>query len=463
VGRGGLDGSRCWATDRGPDDLALRRSATAPPGCPRRWWSSDAFDWGGDRRLDHPWRKTVIYELHVKGFTKRHPEIPEELRGTYAGLATPPHRTISRRWVTAVELLPVHESADDAFLEERYLRNYWGYSTLGYFAPEQRYASRAARAAGRRVQGDGQGPARRRHRGDPRRGLQPHLRGQPPGPHAVLEGIDNASYYWLMPEPRYYLDFTGTRQQPERLQPETGAADRRFAALLGRRDARRRLPLRPGRTLGRGRAGEFDRDAPLSRSSTRTGAVAVQADRRALGLGLGGYQWGNFPAPWREWNGKYRDAIRRYWKGDDNLAGEIGYRLSGSADCTRASAAAPGQHQLRHRPRRLHPARPGHLRHKHNEANGEWNKDGADDNQSLEPRRRGETDDPRVIDLRERQQAQPAGHLCSAQGVPMLLAGDEMGRTQGGNNNAYCQDNEISWVDWNLDRPAPQLLEFTRG
>ena len=247
-------------------DLAIDQRDSAA-GVPKSVVVDDGFDWGDDRPPETPWRQTIIYEAHVRGFTKLHPDVPEELRGTYAGLAHPAAiEHLHKLGVTAVELLPVHEFADDGFLEDRALRNYWGYSTLGFFAPEQRYASDAhAGRAGGRVQGDGQGAARRRHRGHPRRRLQPHLRGQPPGPDAEpARASTTPTYYWLMPEPRYYLDFTGTGNSLNASNPRGGAPDRRFAALLGARDARRRLPLRPGHHAGPGgRRASSARSAPI--------------------------------------------------------------------------------------------------------------------------------------------------------------------------------------------------------
>ncbi len=449
----------------GGDDLQFDDRDSAA-GMPKGVVLSDAFDWGGDRRLDTPWRKTVIYELHVKGFTKRHPEIPEDLRGTYAGLAHPAAIAhLKALGVTAVELLPVHESADDAFLEDRFLRNYWGYSTLGYFAPEQRYGSR-------RTPGSQAAEFKSMVKALHAAGIEVILdvvynhtcEGNHLGPTLSLKGIDNATYYWLMPERRYYLDFTGTGNSLNASNPETARLivdSLRYWVEQMHVDGFR---FDLAATLGRVHGGEFDRDAPIFQIINQDPVLStVKLIAEPWDIGMGGYQVGSFPAPWREWNGKYRDAIRRYWKGDDHLAGEIGHRLAGSADLYQGERRRP-QASIN-----FITAHDGFTLHdlvsyssKHNEANGEWNKDGADDNQAWNHGVEGETDDPAILDLRERQKRNLLASLMFSQGVPMLVAGDEMGRTQGGNNNAYCQDNEISWLDWNLDERRRRLFEFTR-
>jgi isoamylase len=449
----------------GGDDLQFDDRDSAA-GMPKAVVVSDAFDWEGDRRLDTPWRKTVIYELHVKGFTKRHPEIPEELRGTYAGLAHPAAIAhLKALGVTAVELLPVHESADEAFLEERYLRNYWGYNTLAFFAPEQRYASR--KQPGAQV-AEWKSMVKALHAA----GIEVILdvvynhtcEGNHLGPTLAWKGIDNATYYWLMPESRYYLDFTGTGNSLNASNPETArliADSLRYWVNEMHVDGFR---FDLAATLGRTRSGEFDRDAAIFQIINQDPVLStVKLIAEPWDIGMGGYQVGSFPAPWREWNGKYRDAIRRYWKGDDHVAGEIGHRLAGSADLYQGERRRP-QASIN-----FVTAHDGFTLHdlvtygsKHNEANGEWNKDGADDNEAWNHGVEGETDDPHIIELRERQKRNLLATLLMSQGVPMLVAGDEMGRTQGGNNNAYCQDNEISWIDWNLDPRRRRLLEFTR-
>ena len=460
--RGGLARARLRLHARRTQDAGPRRStsATAPRACPRAWWCSDDFDWGGDRRPDVPWRKTVIYELHVKGFTKRHPGVPEQLRGTYAGLAHPAaieHLNAGRHRGGAAAGA---RAADDALPRRaRGCTNYWGYNTLGYFAPEQRYASRRHARARRSTEFKAMVKAlhARRHRGHPRRRLQPHLRGQPPGPHALASRASTTpTYYWLTPEDRattWTSPAAATALNAS--NPQTRAAHRRLPALLGAGDARGRVPLRPGHHAGPRRARASSTATPpffqIVHQDPVLGRVKLIAE--PWDVGLGGYQVGNFPAPWREWNGKYRDTMRRYWKGDENLAGEVGYRLTGSSDLYQLAAAqAPGQHQLRHRPRRLHPARPGHLQPEAQRGQRRGQPRRRRRQPVLELRRGGRDRRPRASSrLRERQKRNLLATLFLSQGVPMLVAGDEMGRTQGGNNNAYCQDNELSWVDWDLD------------
>jgi isoamylase len=449
----------------GGDDLAFDHRDSAA-GIPKGVVVSDFFDWGPDRRLDTSWRTSVLYELHVKGFTRRHPGIPEELRGTYAGLAHPAAiEHLKTLGVTAVELLPVHEAADEAVLEDKYLRNYWGYNTLGFFAPEQRYAAR--KQPGAQVN-EFKGMVKALHAA----GIEVILdvvynhtcEGNHLGPTLSLKGIDNAAYYWLMPERRYYLDFTGCGNSLNASNPEAArlVVDSLRYWVNDMHVDGFRFDL--AATLGRVRSGEYDRDAPVFQIINQDPVLArVKLIAEPWDMGLGGYQVGNFPAPWREWNGKYRDAVRRYWKGDDNLAGEVGYRLSGSADLYQGERRRP-QASVN-----FVTAHDGFTLHdlvtyssKHNDANGEWNKDGADDNQAWNHGIEGEVDDPELIRLRDRQKRNLLATLLLSQGVPMLVAGDEMGRTQEGNNNAYCQDNEISWLDWNLDGRRKGLLEFTQ-
>ena len=425
---------------------------------------SDFFDWTGDLPPDTPWRRTVIYELHVRGFTKLHPDIPEELRGTYAGLAHPAAiRHLQELGVTAVELMPVHEFPDDGFLEDRLLRNYWGYNTLGFFAPKQRYASRPSPGA---QVNEFKAMVKALHAA----GIEVILdvvynhtcEGNHLGPTLSLRGIDNASYYWLMPDARHNLDFTGTGNSINASNIEAARlivdSVRYWVTQMHVDGFRFDLAT----TLGRTGQGEFDRHSALFQIIgqdpvlSRTKLIAEPWD-----LGLGGYQVGNFPPPWREWNGPYRDALRRYWKGDHNQASELGYRLSGSADLYQGerSQTQAVNFITVHDGFTLHDL--VSYNGKHNEANGENNRDGADDNHSWNHGVEGETDDQGIIALRERQKRNLLTSLFFSQGVPMLLAGDEMGRTQGGNNNAYCQDNEISWLDWQLDDRKKSLLDFT--
>jgi glycogen operon protein len=447
------------------EDLSFDEEDSAA-GVPKAVVVSDFFDWTGDRSPEIPWRRTVIYEMHVKGFTKLHPEIPEELRGTYAGLAHPAAIAhLTNLGVTAVELLPVHEYCDDGYLEDRLLRNYWGYSTLGFFAPKQRYGSRrnpssqvsefkamvkALHAAGIEVILDV---------------VYNHTcEGNQRGPTLSFRGIDNATYYWLMPEQRYYLDFTGTGNSFNAFNPEVARlivdSLRYWVSEMHVDGFRFDLAT----TVGRVGRGEFDRHAPIFQIINQDPILSrVKLIAEPWDVGMGGYQVGNFPAPFREWNGPYRDTLRGYWKGNSNLASQIGYRLSGSADIFQGERRQP-QASVN-----FITAHDGFTLHdlvtygdKHNEANGEDNRDGADDNQSWNHGVEGETDDENINALRDRQKRNLLASLFMSQGVPMLLGGDEMGRTQGGNNNAYCQDNEISWIDWKFDERRRRLLEFTK-
>jgi isoamylase len=435
-------------------------------GVPKGVIIDPAFDWGADSAPDVPWRKTVIYEAHVRGLTKLHPEVPEELRGTYTGLAQPAVIAyLKELGVTAVQLMPVHEYADDGFLEDRSLSNYWGYSTLGFFAPEQRYGS--DRTPGGHVR-EFKAMVKVLHAA----GLEVILdvvynhtcEGNHLGPTLSFRGIDNATYYWLMPEARYYLDFAGTGNSLNVSNPETARLvvdSLRYWVTEMHVDGFR---FDLGSVLGRVGEGKFDPYAPIFQIIGQDPVLSrVKLIAEPWDVGLGGYNVGNFPAPFREWNGKYRDAIRRYWKGDENLASEVGYRLSGSADLYQGERREP-QASIN-----FITAHDGFTLHdlvtygsKHNDANGEHNRDGADDNQSWNHGVEGETDDVEIIALRERQKRNLLTTLLLSQGVPMLLGGDERGRTQGGNNNAYCQDNEISWIDWKLDDRRKALIEFTQ-
>jgi isoamylase len=445
-------------------DLA-RDEQDSAAGVPKGVVVSDFFDWGNDRRPDVPWRKTVIYEAHVKGLTMRHPKVPEHQRGTYAGLAHPAViEHLLKLGVTAVELLPVHEAADDSFLNDKGLANYWGYSTLNYFSPEQGYASR--RTPGSQV-AEFKSMVKALHAA----GIEVLLdvvynhtcEGNHLGPTLSLKGVDNTAYYWTMPDPRYYLDFTGCGNSLNASLPQAArliADSLRYWVTEMHVDGFR---FDLATTLGRLGAGEFSPNAPLFQIINQDPVLSkVKLIAEPWDVGMGGYQVGRFPAPWREWNGKYRDALRRYWKGDENLAGEVGYRLTGSSDLFQEARRRPQasiNFVTAHDGFTLHDLVT--YSHKHNEANGEHNRDGADDNQAWNCGVEGETDNPEVVTLRERQKRNLLAALFLSQGVPMLVAGDEMGRTQGGNNNAYCQDNELSWVDWSLDARRKALLEFT--
>jgi len=423
-----------------------------------------AFTWGDDRPLRRPWSDTVIYEMHVRGFTMRHPLVPAPLRGTYAGLATRPViEYLQRLGVTAVELMPVHAFVNDKHLLDRGLNNYWGYNTIGFFAPEQRYAAepevgvnqfktmvKALHSAGIEVILD----VVYNHTAEGN-----HL-----GPTLCFRGIDNAAYYRLKAdEPRYYMDYTGTGntlnvQHQRTLQLimdslrywvlEMHVDGFRFdlASALARE-------LHDVDRLG----GFFDiiqQDPVLSQ---------VKLIAEPWDIGEGGYQVGNFPAGWAEWNGKYRDTIRRYWKGDGGQVTELGYRLSGSSDLYEVNGRRPFasiNFVISHDGFTLEDL--VSYDHKHNEANQEDSKDGSNDNHSWNCGAEGPTEDQSIQELRQRQKRNILTTLLLSQGVPMICGGDEMGRTQHGNNNAYCQDNETSWFNWEWSEEDRALLAFTK-
>jgi glycogen operon protein len=425
-----------------------------------------AFTWGDDRPPDTPWHETIIYEVHVKGFTQRHPDVLQELRGTYAGLASEPAvRHLSELGVTAVELLPVHDHVDDRLLIERGLSNYWGYNTLAFFAPEVDYARAdsprdsvrefksmvaALHAAGIEVILD----VVYNHTAEGN-----HL-----GPTVSFRGIDNASYYRVVPDdPRYYTDFTGCGNTLNMMHPKVLQlimdSLRYWVKEMHVDGFRFDLAAALARELHEvDRLGAFfdiiHQDPVLSQ---------VKLIAEPWDLGEGGYQVGNFPVGWTEWNGKYRDAARRYWRGDEGVVSELATRLCGSSDLYEQSGRRP------YASINFITAHDGFTLHdlvsyneKHNEANGEDNRDGGDENLSWNHGAEGFTDDPQVTELRERQKRNLLAFLLLSQGVPMVCGGDEIGRTQQGNNNAYCQDNELGWLDWNLDERRQALLEFSR-
>ena len=426
-----------------------------------------AFTWGGDQLLRTPWDRTVIYELHVQGFTARHPDIPPNLRGTYAGLATPAViEHLQHLGVTAVELLPVHHFVRDKHLIDRGLTNYWGYNSIGFFAPDIRYATSPDRAhhvwefktmvktlhnAGIEVILD----VVYNHTGEGN-----HL-----GPTLSFRGIDNASYYRLVSvQPRYYLDYTGCGntlnvRHPRVLQLIMDSL--RYWVLEMHVDGFR---FDLASTLAR-ELHDVDRLSAFFDIIHQDPVLSqVKLIAEPWDLGEGGYQVGNFPPGWAEWNGRYRDTIRRYWKGDGGQVAELAYRLSGSSDLYEGGGRRP------HASINFVTAHDGFTlqdlvsyNRKHNEANGEDNADGTEDNLSWNCGVEGPTTKPSIVALRERQKRNILATLLLSQGVPMLCGGDEMGRTQRGNNNAYCQDNEISWIDWKLSKQQQSLLAFTRN
>jgi isoamylase len=424
-----------------------------------------AFVWGDDRPPKTPWDKTIIYEAHVKGMSMRHPDVPERQRGTYGALASEPIlRHLHHLGVTAVELMPVHHHAYDRHLVERELSNYWGYNTLAFLAPDLRYSVsqhplkalrefkhmvRALHAAGIEIILD----VVYNHTAEGN-----HL-----GPTLSLRGIDNQAYYRLAEDRRHYMDFTGCGNTLNMTHPRVLQLimdSLRYWVLEMHVDGFR---FDLASTLARelfdvDKLGAFfdiiHQDPVLSQ---------VKLIAEPWDLGQGGYQVGNFPVLWAEWNGKYRDCIRRYWKGDGGVLPEMATRLSGSSDLYATSGRRP------HASVNFVTCHDGFTLHdlvsynsKHNEANLEDNRDGENNNNSWNCGWEGPTDDPAIRALRQQQKRNLLATLLLSQGVPMLCAGDEMGRTQQGNNNAYCQDNEISWIDWNPDEPGRSLLEYTR-
>ncbi len=424
-----------------------------------------AFTWGGDQPLRTPLEKTVIYEVHVKGMTIRHPEVTEHLRGTYAGMATPPIIDyLKSLGVTAVEFLPLHHFVRDKYLYDKGLTNYWGYNTIGFFAPEFRYATSPVR--GRHVR-EFKTMVKTLHS----EGIEVILdvvynhtaEGNHLGPTLSFRGIDNVSYYRLVKDDlRHYMDYTGTGNTLNATNPRTLQlimdSLRYWVNEMHVDGFRFDLASALARELHEvDKLGAFfdiiHQDPVLSQ---------VKLIAEPWDLGEGGYQVGNFPVRWAEWNGKYRDTVRRFWKGDGGLIGEFAHRFSGSSDLYDTSGRQPYasiNFIVAHDGFTLHDL--VSYNQKHNEANGEENRDGSDDNMSWNCGVEGPTEDPAINELRERQKRNFLATLFLSQGVPMLCGGDEIGRTQHGNNNAYCQDNETSWYNWTLDKSARDLLEFT--
>jgi isoamylase len=423
-----------------------------------------AFTWGNDRPPRTPWHSTVIYEMHVRGFSMRHPAVPKHLRGTYEALTTEPAiNHLKKLGVTAVELMPVHHHSRDRHLEEKGLTNYWGYNSYGYFAPERRLAaSRSPAGAVREF--------KRMVRTLHDAGLEVILdvvynhtaEGNQLGPTLSLKGIDNFSYYRLVADtPRYYMDFTGcgntlNMQCPQVLQLIMDSL--RYWVLEMHVDGFRfDLASALARELYEvDRLGAFfdiiHQDPVLSQ---------VKLIAEPWDLGQGGYQVGNFPVLWTEWNGKYRDSVRQFWNGQGASVSELATRLSGSNDLYAQSGRQP------YASINFVTAHDGFTlsdlvsyNEKHNEKNGEENRDGENNNMSWNCGVEGPTDDAQVVELRERQKRNFLATMLLSQGVPMISHGDELGRTQLGNNNAYCQDNEIAWIDWNLDTDKQTLLDF---
>jgi len=434
---------------------------------PRSIVTSPFFDWGHDRPPRTPWDRTIVYETHVRGYTRSHAGIDPESRGTYAGLADPVGIShLTDLGITAVELLPVHQFVHDGFLHERGLRNYWGYNSIAYLAPHNEYASTGQR-------GEQVTEFKRMVKALHEAGIEVILdvvynhtgEGNHLGPSLSLRGLDNFAYYRTSEDDkRFYVDYTGTGNSLNMRNP--------FVLQLIMDSLRywvNEMHVDGFR---------FDLAATLARELHDVDRLSsffdlVQQDpvlrqvkliAEPWDVGEGGYQVGNFPPLWSEWNGKFRDSVRDYWRGEDRTLAEMAYRLTGSSDLYESGGRSP------HASINFVTCHDGFtladlVSHntKHNEANGDDNRDGTDDNRSWNCGEEGPTTDPAVLELRRRQQRNFLATLMLSQGVPMLLGGDEFGRTQQGNNNAYCQDSEISWYDWELATANADLLEFTRA
>ena len=443
------------------EDLSFDRRNNAR-GMPKCVVVDTAFTWAKERPPRIEWHESVVYELHVRGFTMRHPQVPEAFRGTFAGLSAPAViQHLRSLGISAVELLPVHAFLDDRHLVERELRNYWGYNTLSFFAPDPRYLA----------SGDlGEFKTLVQHLHDA--GIEVILdvvynhtaEGNHLGPTLSLRGIDNASYYRLVHgDPRYYTDFTGcgnalNLHHPRVLQLVMDSL-RYWVEEMHVDGFRFDLAT----TLARDPT-DFDPSSSFLDAIGQDPVLsAVKLVAEPWDVGHDGYRLGGFPAGWAEWNDRYRDVVRRFWKGDAGQMADLASRLTASSDVFDRGGRRPWSSI------NFVTAHDGFsLRdlvsydHKHNEANGEGNRDGSDANHSWNCGVEGPSDDPAVRALRLRQSKNLLATLLLSQGVPMLLAGDELGRTQGGNNNAYCQDNETSWQDWSPDPEGGDLLEFTR-
>ena len=465
-----IDGDIDWGPEvfgysPGSDDLSFSDVDDAAR-VPKSVVVEDSFDWGRDDSLRIPWHETVIYETHVKGFTALHPGIPQELRGTFAGLAHPAAiEHLQLLGVTAVELMPVHHFIHPQHLVDQGLRNYWGYDSIGYLAPYSGYSS--AGSTGGQVT-EFKAMVKSLHEA----GIEVILdvvynhtgEGNHLGPTVAFKGLDNRAYYRLVEDdPRYYFDVTGTGNSLNPRHPQS------LKLIMD--------SLRYWSTEMHVDGFRFDLAAALARQFhdvdrlsaffdiihqdpvlSRTKLIAEPWD-----IGEGGYQVGNFPPLWSEWNGKYRDTMREFWRGDNHSLADFAFRFTGSSDLYQEDGRRPFASI------NFITAHDGFTLNdlvsyndKHNEANGEDNADGDSHNRSWNHGSEGPTDDPQIHALRERQKRNFLATLALSQGVPMFLGGDEIGRTQRGNNNAYCQDNEISWFDWSLREENLSLLGWTR-
>ncbi|WP_214403630.1 glycogen debranching protein GlgX [Pseudonocardia lacus] len=451
-------------------DPDARNDTDSAPFVPKSVVVNPFFDWGTDRAPRIPYHETVIYEAHVRGLTITHPEIPQELRGTYTGLVHPVMvEHLKQLGVTAVELMPVHEFLNDHHLQEKGLTNYWGYNTIAYLAPHHAYATRGtASRPGNQVQ-EFKAMVRDLHDA----GIEVILdvvynhtaEGNHMGPTLSMRGIDNAAYYRLVEDDqRYYMDYTGTGNSLNVRNPHT------LQLIMD--------SLRYWVTEMHVDGFRFDLASTLAREFYDVDRLSVFFDlvqqdpvisqvkliAEPWDVGPGGYQVGNFPPLWTEWNGKYRDTVRDFWRGEPGTLGEFASRITGSSDLYQEDGRRPFasiNFVTAHDGFTLHDL--VSYNEKHNEANGEGNNDGESHNRSWNCGVEGPTDDAAVLELRARQQRNFITTLMLSQGVPMLLHGDELGRTQHGNNNVYCQDSDISWVDWSLAGKNAGLIGFTAG
>ena len=465
---GGVDWDRAvfpYAIDDENEDLVPSDTDSAPF-IPLSIVANPYFDWDNDRPPGTPWHETIVYEVHVKGFTKTHPHIAPELRGTYAGLGTPEAiQYLLDLGVTAVELLPVHQFIHDHTLHTKGLTNYWGYNSIGFFAPHNEYSSSGH--LGEQVQEFKQ-MVKSLHSA----GIEVILdvvynhtaEGNHLGPMLSFRGIDNASYYRLMPdEPRFYMDYTGTGNSMNMRHPNV------LQLIMD--------SLRYWVTEMHVDGFRFDLASALARELHDVDRLSaffdlIQQDpvvrqvkliAEPWDVGEGGYQVGNFPPLWSEWNGKYRDTVRDFWRGEDQSLAEFGYRFTGSSDLYEIGGRRP------YASINFITAHDGFTlqdlvsyNEKHNEDNQEDNADGEDHNRSWNCGVEGLTDDEAVLELRLRQKKNFLATMMLSQGIPMLLFGDEVGRTQHGNNNGYCQDSELSWFDWTGPERSAELFEFTQ-
>lgn len=446
-----------------PDEDLSFDDRDSAPYAPKSVVIDPRFNWEGDKLPHIPYHRTIIYEAHVRGFTVLHPGIPEELRGTYAGIGHPVTiQYLKELGITAIELMPVHHFVQDKFLVDKGLANYWGYNTIGFFAPDIRYASQKEHGA---QVAEFKSMVKALHK----EGIEVILdvvynhtaEGNERGATLSFRGVDNAGHYRLAEDKRYYMDYTGTGNTLNAKMPNVMRMimdSLRYWILEMHVDGFRfDLAAALARELHAvDRLGSFFQIMHQDPVISQVKLIAEPWD-----IGEGGYQVGNFPPGWAEWNGKYRDTIRDYWRGADSVLGEFALRFTGSPDLYEEDYRSPTASI------NFITAHDGFTLHdlvayndKHNEANGESNNDGENHNRSWNCGTEGDTEDEAIVTLRSRQQRNFLTTLFFSQGVPMLVAGDELGRTQKGNNNAYCQDNEISWIDWpNADNG---LLSYTK-